>query len=153
MVEILLKPMVVRAAPPRNASGVDSSGVTRQRLLAPALATVALTAACASEAIISLPGEPLNPNEYRAHIVAIDAIVFQDSALATSARDSLEKALLDVSEAAAKVPANPGAVALQAKTRTMASMARRTASRASLKGSQRPGAEPAKAREAAAQIK
>ena len=67
----------------------------RRLLLAlPAL----LALACGDVSIDQLTGDPLNPELYRAQIVAIDAVVFEDGPLGEAGRSEVSKTLLDLSE-------------------------------------------------------
>jgi hypothetical protein len=58
----------------------------------------------------TLVGDPLNPDLYRAQIVAIDAILFEDGPLGAADRDELIKSLAALEEATSKDPANNKAV-------------------------------------------
>jgi hypothetical protein len=66
----------------------------RLLLALPALAALA----CTGTKIGDLTGDPLNPDTYRAHIVAIDAIIFEDSPLSEVRRDQLSDTLLALSD-------------------------------------------------------
>ena len=70
-----------------------------------------------------LEGRPLNPNRYRAQIVAIDGVLFQDGPLKHSDRESLEKGLLVLADAADDDPNNPIALEESLDLRLLSTMA------------------------------
>ena len=62
--------------------------------------------ACGEATVGPLTGDPLNPELFRAQIVAIDAVVFEDGPLGEAGRSAVSKTLLDLSEKIASVPEN-----------------------------------------------
>lgn len=82
--------------------------------------------ACGEIRIEELVGDPLDPNVHRAHIVAIDAIVFEDGGLGEAQRKELETRWLALSQVASADPANIIAVNLGQNLRMLAAFATRT---------------------------
>jgi hypothetical protein len=62
--------------------------------------------ACGDVSLAPLTGDPLNPELYRAQIVAIDAVVFEDGPLGEPGRAEVSKILLELSEKIGSVPDN-----------------------------------------------
>lgn len=90
------------------------------------LLAVAFYIACGETRIGSLEGPPLNPEVYRAQIVAIDAIVFEDGPLGERERQTLGNTLLVMGRFAAADTANTIARTLGQNMRTLAALAQRT---------------------------
>ena len=75
-----------------------------RRLLFVLPALVAL--ACDGTTVGPLTGDPLNPELYRAQIVAVDAVVFEDGPLGESGRSEVSKTLLDLAGQVGSIPNN-----------------------------------------------
>jgi hypothetical protein len=105
---------------------------TRQLVLfLPAL----LAFACSSPQIGNLTGDPLNPELYRAQIVAIDAVLFEDGPLGADGRDQVGSALVELAGFAESDATNTIATQLGKEMRTLASMTTRTTVGTPLAGS------------------
>lgn len=89
--------------------------------------TALLVSACVSIPDVgSLTGDPLNPDQYRAQIVAIDAVLFEDDPLSADGRDGVANALQEIAASAGSDEANSIARTLARELRSLASGARRT---------------------------
>jgi hypothetical protein len=97
---------------------------------------VAFYIACGETRIGSLEGPPLNPEIYRAQIVAIDAILFEAGPLGEPERETLGNTLLVMGRFAAADTANTIARTLGQNMRTLAALAQRTKVGTPLLGSQ-----------------
>lgn len=73
-----------------------------------------------------LEGDPLNPETHRAHIVAIDAIVFEDGGLTEAGREQLKNTLNALAEAVSTDKTNTIALRLAQDMRTRAAGLERT---------------------------
>jgi hypothetical protein len=82
-----------------------------------------------------LTGDPLDPEVYRAQIVAIDAIVFEDGSLGEAERGELANTLQVLGRSAATDPTNTIASSLGRDLQILASMARHTKVGTPLSGS------------------
>jgi hypothetical protein len=71
-------------------------------------------------------GAPLNPNIYRAQIVAIDAVLFEDGPLSEADREAVANQLLTLGRFAQVDTTNTIAATLGQNMRTLAELARRT---------------------------
>jgi hypothetical protein len=71
-------------------------------------------------------GDPLNPEVYRAQIVAIDAVLFEDGPLAEPGREEVANQLLTLGRFAEVDTSNTIAATLGQNMRTLAELARRT---------------------------
>jgi hypothetical protein len=90
------------------------------------LLIAALTLACGKTRIGTLTGPPLNPEAYRAQIVAIDAILFEDRPLGEAERDTVGNTLLVMGRFAESDTTNTIAKTLGQNMRTLASLAKHT---------------------------
>ena len=92
----------------------------------PILLAVAFYIACGETRLGEFKGDPLNPEVYRAQIVAVDAVLFDDGPLQESARDSVANTLLVMGRFAQADTANTIARTLGQNMRTLASLANHT---------------------------
>src|SRR5262245_17749849 len=70
------------------------------------LLPVLLAISCGETIVPPLTGDPLNPELYRAQIVAVDAVVFEDGPLGEAGRNEVSKTLLDLAKKIGAVPEN-----------------------------------------------
>ena len=89
------------------------------------LLAVAITISAGCDQTWNQPrdGAPLNPDVHRAHIVAIDAILFQNAPLKQSERPELEQEILAIADAASADPDNAVARGLSLDLRLLSTMA------------------------------
>jgi len=80
-----------------------------------------LAIACGDVSVGPLTGDPLNPELYRAQIVAIDAVVFEDGPLGEVGRGEVSRILLELSEKIGSVPDNNIAKMQARELRTLGS--------------------------------
>lgn len=107
------------------------------RIRRPLMALPALFAvACTSATIGDLTGDPLNPELYRAQIVAIDAVLFEDGLLGAEGRDQVGNTLLVLAGVAESQSGNTIANTLGREMRTLAPRVKRTSVGTPLAGSQ-----------------
>jgi len=97
---------------------------------------VLLAVACTGTKMPELTGDPLNPELYRAQIVAIDAVVFEDGPLGEAGRNQVGSTLLVLADAAEADPTNTIAKFLGKDMRTLASRVKQMRVGTPLTGSQ-----------------
>jgi hypothetical protein len=85
-----------------------------------------LALACGETRIGNFEGPPLNPDIYRAQIVAIDAVLFEDGPLGEPERETAANQLLTLGRFAEVDTSNTIAATLGQNMRTLAELARRT---------------------------
>lgn len=90
-----------------------------------AIGTV-LALACGETRIGAFEGPPLNPEIYRAQIVAIDAVLFEDGPLDETGREEVANQLKVLGRFAEVDTSNTIATTLGQNMRTLAELARRT---------------------------
>jgi hypothetical protein len=87
---------------------------------------VVLSQASGKTRIGNLEGDPLNPEVYRAQIVAVDAVLFGDGPLGEGERDDVVSNMLVMARFAAIDSSNGMAVTLGQNLRTLSSMVKHT---------------------------
>lgn len=85
-----------------------------------------LALACGETRIGDLNGAPLDPDIYRAQIVAIDAVLFEDGPLSETGREDVANQLKVLGRFAEADTSNTIAATLGQNMRTLAELARRT---------------------------
>ena len=104
--------------------------------VAAASGTVLLANGSGHGGIGPVQGAPLSPDAYRAQIVAVDAVLFEDGPLSEGDRTAVADHLVSMGRLAAVDTSNTIAVTLGQNMRTLSSMARHTKVGTPLLGSQ-----------------
>jgi hypothetical protein len=100
--------------------------VTRRVALIPRVilaVAITISAGCNQSWNGGVEGAPLNPDRHRAHIVAIDKVLFQNGPLKASDRPELEQEILAIADAASADPDNTIALELSLDLRLLSTMA------------------------------
>lgn len=87
---------------------------------------VVLSQASGKTRIGNLEGDPLNPEVYRAQIVAVDAVLFEDGPLGEPERDGVVSNMLVMARFASMDTSNGMAATLGQNLRTLSSMVKHT---------------------------
>jgi hypothetical protein len=90
-----------------------------------AVLTLTVSTACTGTVIPKLEGDALDPNIYRADIVAIDAVLFEDGPLGELGREALQTSFLALSESVSRDKTNTIALVHGRELKTLADMASR----------------------------
>ena len=101
-------------------------GTAARFLTVCAVLALTVSTACTGTVIPKLEGDALDPNIYRAEIVAIDAVLFEDGPFGELGRESLQTSLLALSESASRDKTNTIALVHSRELKTLAEMASRT---------------------------